>query len=440
MPPKPVGLSDLTKLSRDQLNDKLGHYKTWIERRAKSNDDQRKLCNTAHLVNSFIEDSVQRCLDNSNDTMDKFTSTADALLHAYEKEEQTEAIKAAVEVVKANIEKYLGNIEHSMLRLQEAFSELQQRERDAAPNPPAGGGGGGGGGYAAVAGARVPRSNDALKPPVLLHTDTPTVLTDWCKRFRIWYKSSHFDAEDRDCQLAYLNSCIDQPLWGRIEPLLGDRTPIIADEEDPSCLKVLRSEFLKLYPLFNRRLDFYRYQSTSGQGFTDYVTQLNDLATAAELPALTVDEQIVFRVLTGFKDEQMRSEFLKLDSPTGKDLIELGQRLESVRLAKAKLADPQKVNQTRSGGGQGSGQGGGKGGGGSKGGSGGSEKSEKKNSKDDKKKKSEKLKCPYCAWGFSKEEKLKEHKASCPAKEGKCDGCGGKGHYKPACKKRDGNK
>ena len=443
-------LSDFTKLSRPELTSKFGSFKTWIERRAKTNADQVRLCENAAICNRFLEDSVDRALANSRDTIEKFTATADALSQAYSKEEETEAIITAKKDVEASVERYLNNIEDSMNRLQTAFSELQERELEAVVDPNAGGGGGGGGGGAAVAAAPgAPKSVDALKPQVLFGTDTPTKFEGWCTKAKVWIKASKFMNAERDEQLVYFCSIVEEPLWKRIEPLIGATTPIMAEaDEDPSCLQILRDEFMKLYPLFNRRLDYFRSKPKSGETLTEYVNELQIVWAAAELEDLSVDESVAFKIMTDFsKDDALTNEFLKLDSPTVKDLIEVGQRLESQRLAKQKLKDATKANQTRSGnGGRGGGgnNGGGKGNGGARGGSGGkggSGKPKEEKSKDEKeKKKTKKKHCRYCNWSFSKQSKLDSHEAKCPAKDGKCDNCKEDGHFKPACPKLAGKK
>ena len=437
MPP-PI-LAELPDLSRCQLKRLLELFtncKTWVERLVRTNDIEVDLLADMSFANSYTNDSVRRKLTSSDETSECLASTADYLLHAYSKEEETETTLAAIEDAKQSFEKYSGYIMHSILKLRKAWCELQEREKAA--NTATGGGGG-----AVAGGGAQPRiqSVDALKPDMLMPTDTPSTLYGWCKKYKVWRAQSNFASADRDTDLAYFASVIDEGLYKRIEPLFGQRTPILSDDaDDITCVTILCDEFLKIYPALNRRLDYFRFRS-SGQPFTQFVTELRTLHSAAEIETLSPEDHYVFKILTCFEDDSFVNEFLKLDSPTEQQIMDLGQRLESARAARQKLNDPAKAAQARTGGGgQGGGSGGdakGKGGppGGSGNSSGGSGNQEKKESKDEKKAKV--LRCPACNWSFKGEDaqsKLDTHLSKCPAKNGgKCDKCGKEGFYRPAC-------
>lgn len=436
-------ISDTAKLKTiKELKAALALQKTWIQRRVKANDTQRDLANNASFLNSLLDAEINRCNESSLEQGEKFEKIAEELLHAYAKEEPTEEVKTAIEGVEESVGNYLDNLGESRNKLLKAYIALQERHKRAADDAIAAGGGHG----PAGGGRPAPKENAALRPPLLLHTDTPSVLTAWIKQFKAWFKSSHFDLEpDRDTQLAYFYTWIDDTLSKRIDPLLEVTLPILpARDGDPSCLKVLDEEFTRIYPTFNRRLDFFRYQSTDGQSFTDFATQLESLGSAAELEDIDPDTLFIYRALTGFKDESIRNEFLKLKDPTKRELIDLGQRLESAKIAKQKLQDPAPAYQARSGGASGGssnggpaggrGRGGasrGRGGGGRGGSGGGGAKGDEKKSE----KKSERFYCEHCNYSFKLREKLEEHEKTCPAKTGKCDECGLDGHYRPACPK-----
>ena len=440
-PPK---LPDLTKCQLPRLTALYAECKTWAERVVKSNDQQAAHLADLDLANSFEEDEVRRRIEVSSEALDNLASTGDYLLRAYSKEEQTEGIIAASKDTKASVDKYYANIEKSVLGLRRAWSELQARDAENGPAAAVAGGG-----AAAAAPAARPQSVAALEPPILTHTDPPKILFGWAQKFKIWRKSSNFHLYDRETDLALFCGRLDDTLIERIAPLIGATMPVVTDVDgDPSCLNVLINEFLKLYPIFNRRLDYSRFMS-SGQSFTEFYSELRQLKKAAEVEAMSDEDHFVFKILTCFKDDGMTNKFIELEDPSLKNIVELGQRLESTRLAKAKLKEtPAKAAQARSGGGGGRSSGGGRGSGGGGGGGGGSQGkggakggssgsgNSSGNSKDDKKDgKEEKtiFKCRFCNWSFKKKPKLDKHESKCPAREGKCDGCGKKGVYKPAC-------
>ena len=98
--------------------------------------------------------------------------------------------------------------------------------------------------------------NVALKPEKLTPESTPRDLRIWLNQFRSYYETSCMEEISIEAQQAYFKQCLDRTLRFRLERRVDDHTPIWGDLD--SCQAVLTEEFLDSYPLFNRRLEFFR--------------------------------------------------------------------------------------------------------------------------------------------------------------------------------------
>jgi hypothetical protein len=142
-------------------------------------------------------------------------------------------------------------------------------ERQLRPPPPAGGGGGGGGG-----GGPPPKANEALKPKTLTRDFTPVEVTKWARQFEAYFTSSRMGQCSAAEQQAYFRACIDAYIESRISDRILPGTPVLATDDDDGCIGLIHEEFLLKYPIFARRLDFFRYKQSRGQLFSDWAQEL----------------------------------------------------------------------------------------------------------------------------------------------------------------------
>ena len=91
---------------------------------------------------------------------------------------------------------------------------------------------------------------------------------------------------------------------------------------------MIKEEFLKQYPLYTRRLDFFRAQHERGASFVDFAQKLQRMADEADLPALSVDQMMVFRYLTAVQNTELRKEFLKEKDLTKQKLLDIARQFE----------------------------------------------------------------------------------------------------------------
>jgi len=161
------------------------------------------------------------------------------------------------------------------------------------------------------------RPNDALKPFTLSRDHTPVQLRDWQQKFRDYYSSSKFEHCSVSEQQAYFKSCLDSYLSQRLHQDIQAATPIFGDG---SCTEALDALFKKFYPLFTRRLDFFKSSQAPGQLFSDWTTQLRQLGDEAELDATTVDDLYAMRYLVGGVDNKLLEKLMASKDGTLADL------------------------------------------------------------------------------------------------------------------------
>eukprot|EP00095_Tigriopus_kingsejongensis_P001396 maker-scaffold205_size259573-snap-gene-1.45 protein:Tk01396 transcript:maker-scaffold205_size259573-snap-gene-1.45-mRNA-1 annotation:"hypothetical protein DAPPUDRAFT_304267" len=138
------------------------------------------------------------------------------------------------------------------------------------------------------------KPNQALKPFTLNRDHTPVEMRAWVNKFKAYYSSSHMDKLSIPEQHAYFTICIDDYLVTRLRDQMLPSTTIYGDD---GCISLLEEEFLQSYPMFARRLDFFRYSQASGQLFTDWSAELRSKGDEADLSGLRVEDLYMMRDL-----------------------------------------------------------------------------------------------------------------------------------------------
>jgi hypothetical protein len=170
----------------------------------------------------------------------------------------------------------------------------------------------------------------ALKPEKLTRDSTPAELRSWIRKFRAFYSMSGLHEASIPDQQAFLFQCIDIDLETTLRQNINENTEIFGDD---SCIEKIEDKFKLTYPLFTRRLDYFRYEQSKGQSFSDFYAHLRQLGDEAELPGLNVDDMYVFRMICGCSDQRLKEKFLKLESPTLEDLHKESELYEMAKRA-----------------------------------------------------------------------------------------------------------
>ena len=293
--------------------------------------------------------------------------------------------------------------------MQDAIEQAQIRPARRITDPPAAAAGGGAAGGGAAAATK---ANLALKPKDLLSTNTPLELRTWIQKFRSYYSTSNFAKLEVEDQQAYFLESLDTALRFKLEKMIDGTTPIFGDNN--SCTSYLKNIFLKLYPLFGRRLQFFRFMQSKGQKLSEYIIKVRRMYDEADIHDLTNEELLLFKILAGTIDEELRQELLKLKDLTIRDLEDAVTEWEVMKQSNKDIKGQPTLNQASQ----------------SKGG----KQSQTKNLGSAKRALFQKLKdkCKRCA---------RDHKGEdCKYKDATCHNCGMKGHIKPACYRPSGSK
>ena len=197
-------------------------------------------------------------------------------------------------------------------------------------------------------GARV-KVNDSLKPKPLTRDNTPAEFRSWCRKFRAFYTTSGLDKYTIEEQQAYLNVCLDVSLETKIRDKVDRTTPIFGNRGQDSCIQVLEEEFLLKYPVFTRRLEFFKYVQAKNQAFSDFSTKLREKGDEADLGKLTVDELYVFRYICGCSDSKLQERLLKIEKPTLEDLNKEARAYEIAQQAIKSMDGQNKVCKAEGG-------------------------------------------------------------------------------------------
>ena len=186
----------------------------------------------------------------------------------------------------------------------------------------------------AYAGGGRPKICDALKPSTLTVENTPAEYRSWLNKYKAYYTTSRMDLYTVPEQHVFMYNVLSVDLETQITEHedYDVQLPVFNDAGN-SMADILTGVFHHRYPLFNRRLEFFRYTQSQGQGFTNYMANLRQKGDEADLHALGVDEMYVFRFLTGVCDTKLRERFLKLDNPNLEAMKQAARAYEVGKLA-----------------------------------------------------------------------------------------------------------
>ena len=197
---------------------------------------------------------------------------------------------------------------------------------------------------------------DALKPPILTATTTPTSFTIWKVKFKAYYQASKMHRATNEEQHQYLYSCLEDDLYQRIRHKIDAKvTPIFIDPESnyKAALVVLTDEFAGLFPLAMRRMEWISHKYAGS--WASYYSKMRQLAAAADYHNMTADDYLAFTLLANIPHGEMRSEMLRLQHPGPVELDNIGRQYDRAGAVQAHMsaAGTPKVMATKQQGGGG---------------------------------------------------------------------------------------
>ena len=189
---------------------------------------------------------------------------------------------------------------------------------------------------AAAGGAPVAKISVTLKPDRLSKDATPVEMMEHIEALDAWFRASNMQLCSAAEQQAYFKACLDTALLDRIRDQIQNDTPFLGDVG--SCIAILKGEFMKMYPLFTRRLEFFRSSQPASAPFSDWARKLRRLGNQADLPGLQVDDIYVMRYLVGCSDSQLLEELLRIRDPSVANFNEVVDRFEANIIKKKSMA------------------------------------------------------------------------------------------------------
>ena len=85
----------------------------------------------------------------------------------------------------------------------------------------------------------------------------------------------------------------------------------LAHPED-SCESIIEEAFQVRYPLIMRRFNFFKYERKGTQTYSDFHAKLQEMATAANLENLDMNDYFLFRLIVGLNDPKTVDKILSI--------------------------------------------------------------------------------------------------------------------------------
>ena len=150
------------------------------------------------------------------------------------------------------------------------------------------------------------RPVEALKPSLSLSFDSsPTELSTWLSQIKSYFEASRLHTVPVDQQQAFLRSNLASDVWTVIKQRINIDTRIFFNPLDPdedSCERFIEAAFQVRYPLIMRRYKFFTYERKGNQTYIDFYAKLQELAAAANLENLEMNDYLTFRVIAGLNN------------------------------------------------------------------------------------------------------------------------------------------
>ena len=137
---------------------------------------------------------------------------------------------------------------------------------------------------------------------------------------------------------------LDSNITCQIHPTITDKSPIFGDGGN---IAILTNIFEKHYPLFNRRLNYFKSKQQTGQDTLSWIADVRTLATEASIDKITENVIFALVLIVGINDNSTRDAWFREQKPTLPKLITLAKN-ESVaaQMRKGQKSTHQFINAT----------------------------------------------------------------------------------------------
>ena len=286
----------------------------------------------------FVFDTPAACSDARKRLTDAFDFCVE--LHDRWSDLETEAGTAAAnEAAEASLKPYEERQDVALTKLNKYISKNSptQGSARAASTPQA----------TSAAGTPKISTCKLLFPSQLTKSNTPGEMRLWLASFRRFYDASNLDQQPTATQQGYFLQALDSSLQEILERQLCPETSIFGPA---GCVDMLEAEFKSLYPVFNRRVDFFRVRRDQGEVAGDFYRRLAKLGDMADLEAVSKEDLTVFRFIDACEDAHLREKIFDLkrkDATAVREAIDLYDRQQKAEDALRKTAPIAAVNKSR---------------------------------------------------------------------------------------------
>ena len=169
---------------------------------------------------------------------------------------------------------------------------------------------------------------DALKPFILKKDNNPVEFRSWVEKFKVYFQATNLGSSTTIEQQAYFKAYLDPWLVARISPSITATTKIF---DENGCIDILESDFKERYPLFVRRVEFFRSNQKQGQPFSEWFLKLKQMGEEADLQSISIDDLYIMRSIQGTTDNKLRESFLQEPNLTVKSMEQIARAHEVAR-------------------------------------------------------------------------------------------------------------
>ena len=268
-----------------------------------------------HLTRAInrAEDVANRAETNPHSRMDEeINAAAEMLDKRLEKIE--EAYSAVIEMDPGNVKTYVEEQDVEAVRQQRTRSRLMTVLGQLQGRLPA---------QAPAAQALLTPTNEVLKPFVLTKDHTPVELRLWLEKLDTYCTASQMSQKPHAEQIAYLSQCLSPYIYEKIRGAITPALPLHAEDNAPSVVGLIKDEVASRYPLFTRRMEFFRSTQPAGMAFSDWFLELQKLAREADLENINREDITIFRAVIGATDQKLKQKFLSYSKLTLQRLEEI---------------------------------------------------------------------------------------------------------------------
>ena len=217
---------------------------------------------------------------------------------------------------------------------------------DAAPQPTGAGG----------------KFQSLFRPQRLAADESYVGFCYWREKLQTYFEMSNLARYSRHVQYTALFECLDKDLEKRIRMVIPDSEdlPIFPEiifnddgnevPEEDCVLGELENIFRTLNPIQSRRQAFFDAKQRHGQLMSNFISDLDSLARAADLQELSTKQLMVYRIISGCTDYPLRTKILeKVEEPDLDSIYTTVRAYESAKNANKSTAPAAAANFTKQG-------------------------------------------------------------------------------------------